>query len=232
MPFPIKGNKQSRRLAGRVQRKRDTLQVPLYDWRINGPTEKVVQPKNMEVKEPMVDQEMDIVNDMEIPKPIQNSTLKSPAMLKGETNIAESNKESKDNIMENGNKPTNKNFNSEDDVNNIPPNKENQNIPYDRKQTEFYESESISGNYIVSISLKNHTVSKSKKYNLIKIYRFITCEGINPVSIRMTGFSRAEMTTKNMNDANKLLKKGSIEDSIMYTSIPHRTKYRKGVITE
>lgn len=40
------------------------------------------------------------------------------------------------------------------------------------------------------------------------------------------------MTTKNRKDANNLLKKGTSEESCMYTSIPYRVKYRKGVITE
>lgn len=98
--------------------------------------------------------------------------------------------------------------------------------------TDLYEMETVSGNYIVSVSLKNDIISKSKKYNLIKIYRFIASEGINPVSIKMTGFSRAEMITRNRDNANKLLRKGTSEGSCMYTSIPYRTKYRKGVITE
>ncbi|XP_076655173.1 uncharacterized protein LOC143360331 [Halictus rubicundus] len=113
-------------------------------------------------------------------------------------------------------------------------NNEKQNIPQykDKENTDFYETETVSGNYIVSISLKDHAVSKSKKYNLIKIYRVIICEGINPDSIKMTGFSRAEMTTRNRIEANKLLRKSSSGERTINTSIPYRTKYRKGVITE
>lgn len=64
-------------------------------------------------------------------------------------------------------------------------NKENEihNITHNRDQNDVYETETVSGNYTVSVALKNHVMSKSKKYNLIKIYRFITSEGINPDSI-------------------------------------------------
>ncbi|XP_076298089.1 uncharacterized protein LOC143217564 [Lasioglossum baleicum] len=181
-------------------------------------------------------QAMETVQVSELVKSTQKCAIINNILVKNDANITLASKETDDSTKVNCDTPNQTNLDVKhnsiivNNPKNTPGNVVN-NIADNRDKIDLYD-DTNSGNYIVSISLKNHAITKTKKYNLIKIYRYITSEGVNPESIKMTGFSRAEMSTRNKNDANKMLRKGLLEESNMYTSIPYRLRYRKGVITE
>ena len=105
-------------------------------------------------------------------------------------------------------------------------NKENDN------KMDFYDWETCSGEYLITIMLKMTKMTTSKKNNLIKIYKIIMDSGIPFQSIRMVGFNKAEVTYRTQKDANEMLRRDKATPAEYTSYIPRRCKYRRGVIHE
>nr|XP_012143802.1 PREDICTED: uncharacterized protein LOC105662843 isoform X2 [Megachile rotundata] len=72
----------------------------------------------------------------------------------------------------------------------------------------------------------------SKRNNLIKIYRLVQGAGVKIHTIRMIGYSKAEITTKKKEEANGLLKRYGKGEGNVKAFLPRRMAFRKGVIYE
>nr|XP_012148430.1 PREDICTED: uncharacterized protein LOC105663531 [Megachile rotundata] len=97
---------------------------------------------------------------------------------------------------------------------------------------ELYEEDITYEEYVVCCALKTVGRNRTKRNNLIKIYRLVQGVGVNIKSIRMTGFSRAEVTTRSRKEANELLKRYGSKEEKIAAFLPRRMKYRRGIIFE
>ncbi|XP_076385998.1 uncharacterized protein LOC105663508 [Megachile rotundata] len=67
---------------------------------------------------------------------------------------------------------------------------------------------------------------------MIKIYRYVQGTGAKVEGIKMIGFSRAEVTFKRREEANKVMEEGQKREGYVGAFIPERMRFRKGVIRE
>ncbi|XP_076396227.1 uncharacterized protein LOC100880244 isoform X3 [Megachile rotundata] len=95
-----------------------------------------------------------------------------------------------------------------------------------------YDESDNNTEFIVGLFLKSEHVAKFKKMNLIKIYRFVQRTGLRIESIRMVGFSKAEVTFRTREDANKMLQDYERSEGIVGVFLPIRKRFRKGVIRD
>nr|XP_012150525.1 PREDICTED: trichohyalin-like [Megachile rotundata] len=96
----------------------------------------------------------------------------------------------------------------------------------------LYEEGYNRENYEVCCVLKVGNKNKTKRNNLIKIYRFVQGTGVHIVSVRMIGWNEAEITTKSKEEANNLLRKYSSREGQLSVFLPRRMQYRRGIIFE
>ena len=95
-----------------------------------------------------------------------------------------------------------------------------------------YAWDSNGGEYLVTITLNKDKTTTNKKTNLLRIYKILIDSGIKFLGLKMVGLNRAEVAYKSKEEANNILEKNRLRPEQYSAYIPHRWKYKKGIIYE